>query len=45
MKLKGNIMSEENDEITTKDIQEIEAELGMDLDEHDYYCNGVMQIS
>jgi hypothetical protein len=35
-------MSEANEEITVEDIQEIEAELGIDLDEFDYCCNGVI---
>jgi hypothetical protein len=33
----------ENEEINEEDIQEIETELGIDLDEYDYYCNGVIQ--
>jgi hypothetical protein len=37
------MLTEENEEITAEDIQEIEAELGIDLDEYDYYCNGVIQ--
>ena len=36
-------MLEENAELTVEDIQEIETELGIDLDEYDYYCNGVIQ--
>jgi len=34
-------MLEENEEITVKDIQDTEAELGIDIDECDYYCYGV----
>lgn len=37
------MLVDEDDELAVEDIQEIEAELGMDLDEYDYYCNGVMQ--
>jgi len=33
-------MSEENEEISVKDIQEIEIELGIDIDEIDYHCTG-----
>jgi hypothetical protein len=33
-------MLEENAELTVEDIQEIETELGMDLDEYDYSCTG-----
>jgi hypothetical protein len=34
---------EDKEELSIEDIQEIETELGIDSDEYDYYCNGVMQ--
>ena len=35
-------MLEENEEISTQDIQETEAELGIDIDEIDYHCTGYL---
>jgi hypothetical protein len=35
-------MSDENEEITTNDIQETEAEMGIDIDEIDYHCKGYL---
>jgi hypothetical protein len=35
-------MSDENEEITTNDIQETEAEMGIDIDEIDYHCTGYL---
>jgi hypothetical protein len=37
------MLVEDKEELTVEDIKEIEAELGIDLDEYDYYCNGVIQ--
>jgi hypothetical protein len=37
------MLIEDKEELSVEDIQEIETELGIDLDEYDYYCNGVIQ--